>query len=143
MAIIKETVDIKCPVDKVFIYVADVKSWPKWHSSMTEANQTSSGQMGIGTTLQGVNKMIGRRMPWTSKVTEYAANKKWSQTISSGSTLAEEQVTFDPMEGGTRVTVTFDIRVGGFLKLLSPMVTGTMRKDLKTNLGSLKSILEA
>ena len=30
MAVIKETVEIKCPVDRVFAYVADAKSWPKW-----------------------------------------------------------------------------------------------------------------
>jgi uncharacterized protein YndB with AHSA1/START domain len=143
MAIIKETVEIKFPVDKVFAYVADAKSWPKWHLSMLEANQTSSGQMGIGTTFGGVNKVMGRRMPWTSKVTEYVANKKWSETISSGSTLIKEQITCDPIEGGTKFTEVYDMKVGGFLKLLSPMVISSMQKEMKSNLSSLKSILEA
>jgi uncharacterized membrane protein len=143
MAVIKETVEIKCPADKVFAYAADAKSWPKWHLSMLEANQTSSGQLGIGTTFGGVNKVMGRRMPWTSKVTEYIANKKWCETISSGSTLIEEQITFDPIEGGTKFTEVYDMKVGGFLKLLSPMVKSSMQKEMKTNLSRLKSILEA
>ena len=143
MAIIQETVEIKCPVDRVFAFVADAKSWPRWHASMLEASQTSSGLMGIGTTFRGVNKVMGRRMPWTSKVTEYALNKKWGETISSGSTMIKEQITFDTIEGGTRFTEVYDLKVGGFLRLLSPMVISSMRKEMKANVGSLKGLLEA
>jgi uncharacterized protein YndB with AHSA1/START domain len=143
MAIIQETIDIKCPVNKVFAFVADAKSWPKWHASMLEANQTSSGQMGIGTMFGGVNKVMGRRMPWTSTVSEYVANKEWSETISSGSTLIKEKITCDPIEGGVKFTEVYDMKVGGFLKLLSPMVISTIQKEMKSNLKSLKSILEA
>jgi uncharacterized protein YndB with AHSA1/START domain len=61
MAIIRENVEIKCPVNKVFAYSVDAKNWPKWHLSMPEANQTSSGQIGVGTTFGGINKVMGRR----------------------------------------------------------------------------------
>ena len=40
MARIEETVEIKRPADKVYVYVVDAKSWPKWHSAMPEAEQT-------------------------------------------------------------------------------------------------------
>jgi uncharacterized protein YndB with AHSA1/START domain len=143
MAIIEETLEIKCPVASVFTFVANAKSWPKWHSSMLEANQTLSGQVGIGTTFVGINKVMGRRMPWTSKVTEYVLNKKWSETISSGSTSIKEQITFDTVEGGTRFTQVYDMKIGGFLRLLSPMVISSMRNEMKTNVSSLKSLLEA
>jgi uncharacterized protein YndB with AHSA1/START domain len=143
MAIIQETVEIKCPVDRVFAFVADAKSWPRWHASMLEASQTASGQVGIGTSFVGANKVMGRRMPWTSKVTEYALNKIWGETISSGSTMIKEQITFDAVEGGTRFTQVYDMKVGGFLRLLSPMVINSMRKEMKVNVGSLKGLLEA
>ncbi len=142
MAIIEEIVEIKCPVGKVFTYVADAKSWPKWHMSMLEAEQTSSGQVGIGTTFRGANKVMGQRMPWTSKVTEYVANKKWSETISSGSTLIKEQIIFEPIAANTKFIEVYDMKVGGFLKLLSPMVVSSMRKEMKANLVKLKSNLE-
>jgi hypothetical protein len=35
------------------------------------------------------------------------------------------------------------MKVGGFLKLLSPVMAGSMRKETKKSLGNLKSILEA
>ena len=143
MARIEETVEIKRPTDKVFLYVTEAKSWPKWHSSMLGAEQTSSGQLGVGTTFRGANKVMGRRMPWNSKVTEYVANKRWGETISSGSTLIEEQLTFDSAGAGTKFNQVYDIKVGGFLKLLAPMVISSMRKEMKANLSTLKSILEA
>ncbi len=128
MARIEESVDIKRPVDQVFAYVTDAKNWPRWESAMLEAEQTSPGQMGIGTTFRGATRIMGRRMAWTSKVTEYEPNKKWGETISCGSTLIEEQLIFDPVEGGTKFTLVYDMQVGGLLKLFAPIVISTTRK---------------
>ncbi len=143
MARIEETVEIKCPSDKVFAYVADANSWPKWQLSMLEARQTSPGEMGVGATFEGVNKVMGRRMAWTSKVTEYQRNKEWREAIKSGSTLLGEHLTFDTAERGTKVTQVYDMKAGGFLRLFAPMMASSMRKEMKNNLGNLKSILEA
>ena len=77
MARIEESIDIKRPVDKVFAYTTDVKSWPKWQAIVTEAEQTSQGPMGIGSTLRWINHMMGLSMKWTGKVTEYEPNKRW------------------------------------------------------------------
>ena len=143
MARIEESVVIKRPVDQVFAYVTNIKNLPQWESAILEAEQTSPGQMGIGTTFRGANRAMCRRMVWTSKVTEYEPNKKWGETISSGSMLIEEHLTFDPADGGTKFTILYDMKVGGFLKLLSPMVVSSMRKEIKKSLSNLKTILEA
>ena len=143
MVRIEETVEIKCPTDKVFAYVADAKNWPKWQLSMLEAKQTSPGEMGVGTTFGGVNKVIGRRMTWTSKVTECERNKAWREVIKSGSTLLDEHLTFYSIETGTKVTQMYDMKAGGFLKLFAPMMVNSMRKEMKNNLGNLRNILEA
>jgi len=140
---IEESVEIKRPVDQVFAYVADAKTWPRWDSSMLEAEQTSPGQMGIGTTLRGAVRAMGRRMAWTAKVTEYEPNKKWGGTISSGSMLVEGHLIFDPIEGGTKFTRVFDVQLCGVLKLFAPVVVSSMRKETKKSLSNLKSILES
>ena len=142
MARIEESVEIRLPVERVFAYVTDVKNLPKWISSMLEAEQTSPGQMAVGATFRGVNQMMGQRMAWTSKVTEYESNKKTHEAISSGSTLIEENMTFESVEGGTKFTFADDIKVGGLLKLFAPMMTSMMRKQTRGNLNELKHILE-
>jgi uncharacterized membrane protein len=143
MARIEESIEIKCPVDMVFAYTADAKNWPKWQSFIPEAEQTSQGPMNIGTTFKGVSRMMGRSMRWTAIATEYESNKKWGKNITCGTLAIEEHVTYNPVEGGTTFTILYDMKVGGFLKLLSPVTAGSMRKETKKSLGSLKSILEA
>jgi uncharacterized protein YndB with AHSA1/START domain len=143
MAIIEESVIIKCPVEKVFAYTTEAKSWPKWHGAMPEAEQTSQGQVGVGTTFRGENRAMGQMQEWTGKVTEYEPHKRWSKVIDSGGVIIDNKLIFDPTEEGTRFTEVYDMKVRGFLKLLSPMIVSSMRKQLKVDLINLKSILEA
>jgi len=143
MARIEESVIIKCPVDRVFVYTTEAKSWPKWHATMPEVEQTSQGQVGIGTTFRGKTRMMGQTSEWTAKLTEYVPHKKWGKVITSGSVVIDDQLVFDPVEGGTKFTVVYDVKVGGFLKLLSSMIVSSMRNQMKLDLISLKSILEA
>ena len=75
MAIIGESINIKSPVNKVSLYTLDIKSWPKWFSSITDATQTSQGQVGIGTTFTVTNKGMGMKVKVTGKVTGYELNK--------------------------------------------------------------------
>ena len=142
MAIIEESILIKSPVEQVFAYVTDVANLTRWVADMVEAEQTSPGPMGIGTTFKGVNKIVGQRMPWTSRVTQYEINKKWGATSTSDSTIIEEITFFDSADGGTKLTAKYDIRLGGFLKLVSPFMANSMRSQTIKNLATLKKLLE-
>lgn len=143
MSRIEGTVIIKRPADKVFAYTTEAKSWPKWHGAIPEAEQTSKGQIGVGTTFRGKTRMMGQTSEWTAKMTEYEPHKRWGKVIDSGSVVIDDKLVFDPAEGGTRFTMVYDVKVGGILKLLSPVIISSMRKQLKLDLASLKGILEA
>jgi uncharacterized membrane protein len=143
MARIEESIEIKRPVDKVFAYTTDAKNWPRWQSFIPEAEQTSQGPVNVGTTFKGVSRMMGRSMKWTAIATEYESDKKWGKKITSGSLAIEEHITYNPAGGGTIFTIVYDMKAGGFLKLLSPLMAGSMRKETKKSLGNLKSNLEA
>jgi hypothetical protein len=143
MARIEESVQIQRPVDRVFAYTTDAKSWPEWQSIITEAEQTSKGPMGVGTTFKWTTRMMGLNMKWTANVTEYEPNRKWIKNITSGNIIIEEHMIYDPLERGINFTIVYDMKVGGFLKLFSPMVVSSMRKETKKSLGDLKRILEA
>ena len=143
MARIEESVEIKYPADKVFTYTTDAKSWPKWHKTMPEAEQTSQGQFGVGTTFKGKNRMMGLTSKWTAKLMEYDPPKMWGKIIDSGSVIIDDKLIFNPTEGGTRFTMVYDVKVSGILKLLSWMINSSMRKQLKIDLINLKNILES
>jgi len=79
MARIEEDIEIRFPVEKVFAITTDAARWSTWHTAIPEAEQTSGGPVGVGTTFRGTTRMMGRSMPWTSTVTEYDANKKFGK----------------------------------------------------------------
>jgi uncharacterized protein YndB with AHSA1/START domain len=143
MARIEEAMVIKCPADKLFAYMADTKTWPRWYSGLVKAEQTSTGQMGVGTAIQGEMKAMGRTMALTAKVTEYEPSKKWEGSISLPGMQLEEHFTFDSIGGSTKLTRVYDAQLHGLLKLLAPMVLSSMRRGSKKSLANLKSILEA
>jgi uncharacterized membrane protein len=143
LARIEESVDIKRPADKVFAYTTDAKTWTKWQSTFPEAEQTSQGPVGVGTTFKGSIHMMGLTMKWTAKATQYEANSKFGKNIECGSITNEQHNTYEPIEGGTRFTIVYNMKVGGFMKLFSPMIVGSTRKALKEALGNLKRVLES
>jgi len=86
--------------------------------------------------------MMGLTMKWTAKAMEYEANKKFGKNIKCGSITNEQHNTYNPIEGGTRFTIVYNMKVGGLMKLFSPMIVSSTRKALKQALGNLKSNLE-
>jgi uncharacterized membrane protein len=141
MARIEESVEIKSPVDKVFAYTTDAKSWPKWQP-FPESEQTSQRPMGVGSTTKGTIRMMGLTMKWTAKVMEYELNRKFGKNIICGSITNKQHNTYDPIEGGTKFNIVYDMKVGGTMKLFSPIMVSSMRKALKKALSNLKGILE-
>ena len=141
MAKIEESVEIRCPIDNVFTYSTDAKTWPKWQP-FPEAEQTSPGPMGIGTTTRGTIRMMGLTMKWTAKVMEYELNRKFGKNVSSGPIAIEQHNTYDPVEEGTKFTIVYDVKVGGLMKLFSPILIILIHRGLKKALTNLKGILE-
>jgi hypothetical protein len=142
MSRFQEKVEIKCPVDQVFAFATDIHKLTEWDTAISNIEQTSAGPVGVGTTFKGANNALGRQMPWTSRVTEYEPNKKWGEIISSGATQINLQLYFGPWGEGTQFTQICDMKAGGLLKLLTPFLAGSMRKQTQTSLRNLKDILE-
>jgi uncharacterized protein YndB with AHSA1/START domain len=142
MARIDESIEIKRPVNEVFAFTTEARSWSKWQSFIPEAAQTSQGPMDVGTTFKGVSHMMGRNMKWTAITTRYELNKKWAKNITCGNLAIEEQIACSPVEGGTNLTIVYNMKAGGFLKLLSILLARSMRRETKKSLGNLKNLLE-
>jgi len=137
------SVGIDRPLEEVFAYVMDVGTWPKWEAGLLEAEQTSEGPIGIGTTFQGLNEFMGRKMEWASEITEYEPNKRAAQKMISGPISGEQTLTFEPADGGTRFSLAAEGETGGFFKVAEPLVNRMMKKQMEGNLAKLKQILEA
>jgi len=139
----EESVDINRPIEEVFAYATDVRNWPKWHETIVEAEQTSAGELGVGTTFRDKASMEGRTAEFTGKMTEYNPYKRSRKIMDFGNFTNEDELTFEPVDTGTRFTLAYDVKVRGFAKLLSSRINSAIRKELEEAVRSLKTILEA
>lgn len=134
---------IKRPVEDVFAVLSNVENNPKWSSSALGAKQTSPGPIGVGTTARFVGKFLGRRIENDSVITEFEANRKFSFESKSGPFPIKGSNTVEQIEGGTRVTATFDVEPGGFFKRAEPLVISMAKRQLQGDLDNLKDLMEA
>jgi uncharacterized membrane protein len=143
MAKMHSSIVIARPAEEVFAYLNDIKNWPKWNSTMLEAEQTSEGPVAVGTTFRGKSQALGQLMEWSSEITAYEPNRKMEQTLKSGPMLLRQILSFEPVEDGTRFTIIAEGQTGGLFKLAEPLMNRQMQKQMEENFTKLKAILES
>ncbi len=143
MAKAEVSTTIKRPVEDVFAVLSNPENSPKWSSSSLEAEQTSPGPIGVGTTARSVGKFLGRRIESESEITEFEPNRKFAVQSKSGPFPFQASMNFEPIEGGTRVNVTFVAEPGGFFKLAEPLVMSMAKRQFQSDLENLKDLMEA
>jgi len=140
---IEEGIEIRCPVEKAYAFTTDAGGWNTWQTIILEAEQTSQGPVGVGTTFKGASHLMGRTVQWTARATECKPPGKFGKNITSGPLLIEQHNTYTPTTGGMKFTLTYDVTVNGFQKVLTPLMVNSMRKELQKSLINLKQILES
>ena len=139
----ENSVVINRPVEEVFEFVSNFNNDPLWQPAFQEGEITSEGPIGVGTTGRNVIRFLGRTIESTIEMTEYEENRKLGVRTTSGPTPAKVVDTFEPVEGGTRLTQNFEAEVGGFLKLAEPVVGRMVKRQQQNNFANLKDLLEA
>ena len=134
---------INRPIEEVFAVVSNLENNPKWSSTFLEVKKTSEGPIGVGTTWQAAQKALGQRLESEVEVTEYEPNRKCAQKSKSGPIPAKIWQTYEPVEGGTQVTVALEAEVGGFFKLAEPLVKTMVKRNIETDFANLKDLMES
>lgn len=134
---------INRPVEEVFAVMSNAENILKWQSGTIEAEKTSDGPIGVGTTWRSVSRFLGRRIESESEFTEYELNRKLGFKSKSGPIQFEVRMTFERVEGGTRINTKFEAEIGGFFKLAEPLVMSMGKRQLEGDLANLKDLMEA
>lgn len=134
---------IKRPTEEVFAVMSNAENNLKWQSGTIEAEKTSDGPIGVGTTWRSVSRFLGRRIESESEFTEYELNRKLGFKSKSGPIQFESRMTFERVEGGTRINTKFEAEIGGFFKLAEPLVVSMGKRQLEGDLANLKDLMEA
>lgn len=143
---IERSVTINLPVEEVFNFVTNIDNLPKWFPALIEAEKTSPGPIGVGTTEHEVFRFYrfikGEN---TGIVTEYQPNKKiaW-KTTSPHFPKWYSTYNFESVEGGTNITYTIEWEARGLYKLFNPFIVFMATKfDVEKPLRKLKIVMES
>jgi len=145
MPVIDETVTIAAPLADVFSYLVEGENLPAWDSSIVECVRLGSDPIGVGTRYRGASKIMGRRIEWTTEVTEFEPCVRATSQSVEGALKFTVSYEFTPTNDGTivRYRLAADSGLGGaFGRVMEPLVEKAQTKVARANLAAVASLLE-
>jgi len=145
MPVIEETVIITRPAMEVFDFLMLAENLPGWDSSMLECVQVGSGPVTVGTRYRGASKILGRRIEWTTEVTEFVPGVRAVSRSVEGplSFTVSYEVSASPKGTALRYRLAAESGLdGAFGRAMEPIVQRAQTTVVRANLGTLASLLE-
>jgi uncharacterized protein YndB with AHSA1/START domain len=143
MATLEISTVINRPVEEVFAFLSNPENGPKWSSGSSDVTITSAGPIGVGTTYRSIRTVLGRRIESDGVVTAYEPNRSYATKSTSGPFPVEGRMTFERVDGGTRVSGTLVGEPGGFFKLAEPLLVSMIKRQFDADLANLKDLMES
>lgn len=122
MAHIAGAVLIAAPVGEVFDMVADERNEPRYNPRIVRAEKVSEGPVGRGARFVAEPKSMGTKGEMTLEVLEYDRPHRLHNVVRSSYMQVEGTLTFDEVEGGTRLRWDWDMGLVGPMRVLSPVL---------------------
>ena len=101
-------VDVAVPPTEVFACVTDCRRWPAYVEGLEEAEPLTGGPVGRGTRVRVVQRVEGRLFRGVEEVTEFEPPTRATTRLVSSRRPNAGRYDLAPVEGGTRVTFTYD-----------------------------------
>ena len=132
------------PAEDVFAYVSDHTNAPRWQRGLTEVHRATDGPIGVGTRHTLVRTFMGRRMEASNEFTQYEPNKLVGFKVTSDGATAQAWYVVEPQSADrARLTSRIEMQPSGLLRLAEPLISASLRREVKANLDDLKVLLEA
>jgi carbon monoxide dehydrogenase subunit G len=140
MTKIESSTIINSPVKAVWGFVSDLSKLTEWHPGVLEVKWEKP--LGHGSIFELTVQRLGRRRTICT-ITEYEINRSIGWETRLMSNRLKVTYTMGQVEGNkTRLKDTFDLEIGGLMKLIQPFIVRRARKLRKAQILILKHMLE-
>ena len=136
------TIHIHRPLEDVFTYMSNIEHEVQWRN-LVEVKVTSGLPLRRGSTYRYVANMMGRQLQTEGEITAFEPKQGWAFKSTSGAIPLEGGVAVESVDGGTKVMLGGEMKLGSLLKLVEPILRGIMQKQLTGELQNLKKLLES
>lgn len=140
---LEESVEINRPLEEVFEYVSDVGHYPEWMAHVLEVRKHTPGPPQQSDSFVVAIKSVGRRFETPFERTSYEADRRYTDRAVGGAIPNQRwDSAFQEVPGGTRYTRAVEVKSSGLLKLLQPLQRRAAGRQLRTDLQTLKDVVE-
>ncbi len=122
MARYKASVDTPRSPEEAFAYLSDFKNAAEWDPGTVQSERLGEGPLGEGTEFRLVAAFLGRKTTLTYRIVEYQPPRAVTFRGENSTVVSLDRITFEPSDGGTRITYDADLTLKGALKLADPLL---------------------
>lgn len=115
-------VTINAPVDEVFDVVADERNEPLYNPRIVRAEKVTAGPVGAGAKFVAEPKSMGSKGEMTLTIMEYDRPHRLHNVVRSSYMQVDGTLTFERVDGGTRLTWDWEMGLVGPMRVLSPVL---------------------
>jgi ligand-binding SRPBCC domain-containing protein len=100
---------VHSPTDVVFAFIGDARNLPRWRPEYLSVELTTPEPIGPGSRFrEHVRAPNGREVTGQDEYVDFEPNRRFTSRIPDVPSPNFNEVTFEPVEGGTQVTDRFD-----------------------------------
>jgi hypothetical protein len=131
------------PVEEVAAYAGDPTNATEWYANITSIEWRTEPPLAVGSEMDFVARFLGRRISYTYRVTELVPTARLTMRTADGPFPMETTYAWEPVQGGTRMTLRNTGEPSGFARLGRGAIERAIRRSTTKDLARLKDLLES
>ena len=131
------------PIERVFEYASTPENDPTWVPASLRHQKISPGPLRVGSITEEEVAFLGRRMRCVWEVCHYEPPTAFTARTLSAPLPATIHLLLEPLDSATELTLVVDAELRGFYKLMGPLMNWVVQRQFKTQLHTLKNLLES
>jgi len=146
MTNVSVTKRVEAPVGDVFAAFTDLENAAENVQGIVAMEILTDGPIGIGTRFRETRVMFGKKATEVMEIVAFDPGKAYRVKANSCGNEYLSEFRFEPKDGGTEVTMSFNAKPITFMaKLMSPLgklLVGTMTKCIEQDMTDMKGYAE-
>ena len=138
-----EQIETALAPEAAFAFVADFAHAQDWDPGVATSERLDPGPVGVGARYRLGVRLGGRVAPMEYRITVFEPSQRVVLTGEGSGVSAVDEIRFTPAGTGTRIDYSADIRLGGLLRLVQPLLGGQFARLGRAALNGMKSTLDA
>ena len=128
MTTLHERIETPLSIDDAFAYVADFANSQEWDPGVATAERIDAGPIGLGSRFRLGVRLGPRVAPMEYRISVFEPPTRVVLVGSGSGVSAVDEIRFERIAAATRVDYTADIRLGGVLRLIEPLLGRALRE---------------